>query len=121
MKSDLPSILISRIRGLLLGLGLLFVSPLLPGCITTRVTTEPDCNTPANVTYTQQTTTAYFWGLKQPTDITPPCDRRFNHLNGVTVKSTFAHYLLSTVTLGVVNKRHVRWCCAPYVPPTDSI
>ncbi|QJW89171.1 hypothetical protein HNV11_07075 [Spirosoma taeanense] len=89
--------------------------------------TEPDCCTPANVSYSQTTVTAYFWGLKQPTDIQPHCDslcnpgRRFNHLNGVTVKSTFGHYLLATVTLGMVNRRHVRWCCAPYVPPTDSI
>lgn len=91
--------------------------------MTTRITTEPDCNTPANVSYTQKTVTAYFWGLKQPDDIRPDCNpgQRFNHLNGVTVKSTFGHYLLSTVTLGIVNKRRVQWCCAPYVAPTDSI
>ncbi|GAB3701825.1 hypothetical protein GCM10027592_30500 [Spirosoma flavus] len=89
--------------------------------MTTRVFTEPNCNTPANVTYTSQVTTAYFWGLKQPLDIKPPCDPRFNHLNGVMVKSTIGHYVLTTITLGIVNKRRVQWCCAPYVPPTDSI
>ncbi|UHG92312.1 hypothetical protein [Spirosoma oryzicola] len=111
----------NRIRRLSTGLVLLLIAPVLPGCITTRVATESDCDTPANVTYTQKTITAFFWGLKQPTDIKPPCDQRSNHLNGVTVKSTFAHYLLSTVTLGIVNKRQVTWCCAPYVPKTDSI
>ncbi|GAB3955405.1 hypothetical protein GCM10028805_42980 [Spirosoma harenae] len=89
--------------------------------MTTRVTTEPDCDTPTGVTYTQKTITGYFWGIKQPTDLKPPCDPRFNHLNSVTVKSTFGHYLLTTFTLGIVNKQQVRWCCAPYVPPRDSL
>ncbi|QDK80669.1 hypothetical protein EXU85_19475 [Spirosoma sp. KCTC 42546] len=100
---------------------LVVITYALAGCITTRVATEPDCDTPEGVTYSQKTVTAYFWGFKQPTDLKPPCDPRFNHLNGVTVKSTFAHYLLSTVTLGIVNKQQVRWCCAPYVPRRDSL
>lgn len=104
-------------------LGLPGLVLLLMSCMTTRISTAPDCNTPANVSYTQQTVTAYFWGLKQPADIQPNCNpgHAFNHLNGVTVKSTFGHYLLSTVTLGIVTKRRVQWCCAPYVPPTDSL
>ncbi|QHW01437.1 alpha/beta hydrolase [Spirosoma endbachense] len=91
------------------------------GCVTTRVVTDPDCGTPNNVSYTHQTATSYFWGLKQSTDITPPCDPRFNHLNGVTVYSTFGQFLLSTVTLGIVNKRRVEWCCSPYTPALASI
>ncbi len=83
--------------------------------------TEPDGDTPANVSYASTISTAYFWGLVQPTDIKPPCDPRANHLNMVTVKSTFGHYLLSTVTLGIVTKRRVQWHCTPYVPPSDSI
>ncbi len=89
--------------------------------MTVRVTTQPDCNTPASVSYTQTVATAYLWGLMQPKDIKPPCDARFNHLNGVTVRSTFGQYLLSGITLGIVNKRRIDWCCAPYVPPTDSL
>lgn len=97
------------------------VALLSTGCMTTRVVTEPDCDSPANVSYTQTTTTAYFWGLKQPTDLKPPCDPRANHLNGVTVRSTFGHYLLTTLTLGIVNKRRVEWCCMPYVPTPTPI
>ena len=100
---------------------LLLTISTLTGCMTTRITTEPDCDTPVGVTYSQKTVTAYFWGLKQPVDLKPPCDPRFNHLNGVTVKSTFGQYLLTTVTLGIVHKQQVLWCCAPYVPPRDSI
>ncbi|GAB2591552.1 hypothetical protein GCM10027190_45050 [Spirosoma areae] len=118
---NLPATRLTPARYLCLRLCLLLGLSVVSGCMTTRVFTEPDCNTPANVTYTQETTTAYFWGLKQPADTKPPCDPRFNHLNGVTVKSTFGHYLLATVTLGIVNKRRVQWCCAPFVPPTDSL
>jgi len=100
---------------------LLVSTATLPGCMTTRIMTEPDCSAPDKVTYTTMPSTAYLWGFIQPKDIKPPCDSRFNHLNGVTVKSTFGYYLLSTITLGIVNKRRVTWCCAPYVPPTGSI
>ncbi len=93
----------------------------LPGCITTRVRTIDDCDTPANVTYTDSVVTAYWWGLKQPADLKPPCDPRFNHLNSVTVQTKFGYFLLSAVTLGIVNKQRVTWCCAPYRPPVDSI
>jgi len=94
---------------------------LLTSCMTTHVMTEPDSDTPANVSYTDTTLTAYFWGLKQPVDLIPPCDPRFNHLNGVTVRSTFGHYLLLTLTLGIVHKQRVAWACAPYVPPPEPI
>jgi hypothetical protein len=110
-----------RIRKVYAGLFLCVLILTLPGCVTTRIATLPDCPDPDSVPYTETSVTAYFWGLKQPDDIKPPCDARFNHLNGVTVKTTFGHYLLTTVTLGIVNKRRVRWCCAPYVPQPGSI
>lgn len=58
--------------------------------------------------------TAYWWGFKQPADLKPPCDPRFNHLNGVTIETKFSYFFLSVVTLGIISKRHVTWCCAPY-------
>jgi hypothetical protein len=111
------------IRSLRIPLFLALLLPVLPGCMTTRITTEPDCDTPTGVTYTETTRTAYFWGLKQPADFKPPCDPRFNHLNGVTVRSSFGHYLLTTITLGMVHQQKVTWCCAPFVPatPRDSL
>lgn len=111
----------SRAGSLRMGLFLSLLVPALPGCMTTRVATEPDCDTPTGVTYTDTTVTAYFWGLKQPADLKPPCDPRFNHLNGVTVRTNFGQYLLTTVTLGIVHKQRVRWCCAPFVPRRDSL
>lgn len=93
----------------------------LPGCMTTRVVTKNDCDTPANVTYTDSVVTAYWWGLKQPADLRPPCDSRFNHLNGVTVRTKFSYFLLTAVTLGIVHKQRVTWCCAPYRPAVDTL
>jgi len=110
-------ILLVRIRTLLLLAFLLT----LPGCMTSHIMTEPDCINPASVSYSRTTQTAYFWGLMQPVDFSPPCDPRANHLNGVTVKSTFGHYLLTTLTLGIVTKRRIEWCCMPYVPDPQPI
>jgi hypothetical protein len=103
-------------------LGLLLAAGLSSGCITNRVVTiQDDCDTMANDPRTDTVRTAYFWGLMQPTDFHPPCDPRFNHLNMVTVKTTFGQYLLASVTMGIVIKQHLRWCCAPYRPPVETI
>ncbi|UOG72861.1 hypothetical protein MTX78_12055 [Hymenobacter tibetensis] len=100
--------------------GLVLVGTL-SGCMTTRIVTGHDCDTAANDPNSTQLVTAYFWGLKQPTDLRPPCDPRFAHLNGVTVKTSFGNFLLSLVTVGVVTKQRVSWCCAPYTPPVDTL
>ncbi|QDA61736.1 hypothetical protein [Hymenobacter jejuensis] len=101
---------------------LLLVVGLNAGCITNRITTiQDDCDSPAATTRTDTVRTAYFWGLRQPTDFKPPCDDRFNHLNSVTVKTTFGYYLLATVTLGIVVKQRMSWCCAPFHPEPGVI
>ncbi|QKZ11155.1 hypothetical protein [Spirosoma sp. KUDC1026] len=121
MQSPQPASWPARIRKGYAGLFLYVLVLTLPGCVTTRIITEPDANNPDNVPYDKRTSTAYFWGLLQPKDFEPPCDPRANHLNGVMVETTFGQYLLSAVTLGIVSKRRVQWRCMPYVPPTDSI
>ena len=93
----------------------------LSGCMTSRLVTVADCATPANDPTSRKVVTAYFWGFMQPLPITPDCDPRSNHLNKVTVKSTFGHFLLSAVTLGIVNKQRIEWCCTPYVPRPDTL
>ncbi|MBD2716607.1 hypothetical protein KBK19_16305 [Microvirga sp. STR05] len=93
----------------------------LSGCMTTRIATVYDCDGVVNDPNSTRLVTAYFWGLKQPTDIKPPCDPRSNHLNSVTVTNTFGHFLLSLVTVGIVTKQRVSWCCAPYMPAVDTL
>ena len=93
----------------------------LSGCMTTRVATIYDCDTAVNDPNSTRVVTAYFWGLKQPTDIKPPCDARSNHLTSVTVKTNFGYFLLSAVTVGIVTRQRVSWCCAPYMPPVDTL
>ena len=93
----------------------------LSGCMTTRIATSHDCDSVVNDPNNTQLVTAYFWGLKQPTDVRPACDPRFNHLNGVTVKTSFGNYMLALATVGIVTKQRVSWCCAPYTPPVDTL
>ncbi|WP_345243315.1 hypothetical protein [Nibrella saemangeumensis] len=94
---------------------------LLSGCMTTRIVSTADCDTPVNDPTTQRVVTSYFWGLKQPVNLTPGCDPRSNHLNSVTVKSNLGYFLLSAVTLGMVNKQRVEWCCTPFTPRPDTL
>ena len=96
-------------------LGLLLLTAL-PACMTTRVMTQEDCQTFANDPTTDTVVTGYWWGIGKQPVIRPACDPGYNHLNGVTVRTRFGHYLLATVTLGIVQKKQVRWCCARCVP-----
>ncbi|QIL74949.1 hypothetical protein [Hymenobacter sp. HDW8] len=89
--------------------------------MTTRVATIYDCDTVVNDPNSTKVVTSYFWGLRQPADIKPPCDSRSNHLNSVTVNTNFGYFLLSLVTVGVVTKQRVTWCCAPYTPAVDTL
>ena len=84
----------------------------LTSCSSTKIITEYDC---ADATNINKDTTIwhYCWGLIQSKDIRPQCDKRYNHLNKVVVKSTPAHVLLTVITLGIVIPQKISWCCAP--------
>lgn len=98
-----------------LALGLLMLV-LLPACMTTRVMTQEDSQAFANDPTTDTIVTGYWWGIGKQPVVRPACDPGYNHLNGVTVRTHFGHYLLATVTLGIVQKKEVRWYCARCVP-----
>jgi hypothetical protein len=119
----MPSVhLIARTRVGLVLILLSVVSSTLPGCVTTRIATIPNsCTTPDNDPTTHRVVTSYAWGFVQSQDLTPPCDSTFNHLNGVTVKTSAGQAFLAIITLGIVIKRHVWWCCAPYIPEPGSL
>lgn len=84
----------------------------LTSCSSTKIITEYDC---ADATNINKDTTVwhYCWGLIQSKDIRPQCDKRYNHLNKVVVKSTPGYVLLTVITLGIVIPQKVSWCCAP--------
>jgi hypothetical protein len=81
-------------------------------CSSTKIISEYDCADAANVNK-DTTVWHYFWGLKQSKDIRPQCDKRYNHLNKVVVKTTAGNVLLTVITLGIVIPQKISWCCAP--------
>ncbi len=90
-------------------------------CTTTRIVSKYDCDTFANNPLNKKTTWSFAWGLVQPKDINPKCDKRSDHMNSVTVKNNLGFALISIATLGIVMPQRVEWCCAPYSPPTESL
>ena len=101
---------------------LLVVASLATSCMTTRIVTVPnDCAAMANDPHNQAIYKSYWWGLQTMPPINPACDPRSNHLNAVEVRTSFGQYLLTGITLGIVQRRTVRWCCTPYRPDIPDI
>jgi len=97
---------------LLLLIAMAAITCIFASCSSTKVITEYDC---ADATNINKDTTVwhYFWGLKQSKDIRPQCDKRYNHLNKVVVKTTPGNVLLTVITLGIAIPQKISWCCAP--------
>lgn len=107
------------IKQLQLSTILLIAAIFFNACVSTQVIANNHCDTFANNQHYQTPSWSYFWGLKKKdVYVGPDCDNckyglcREGSLNGVEVKTTFGGALLSMVTLGIVNYREVKWCCA---------
>ncbi len=100
---------------------ILFFTFFAPGCSTTKIISQYDCNTVANNPVNKKTTWTFAWGLIQPKDIDPKCEKAANHLNKVVVKTNLGFILLSALTLGAVIPQRIEWCCAPQNIPTDTL
>jgi len=107
-----------NIKSLLFFLFALFV---LQSCSTVNLVSKYDCNTVAHNNVNSKTTWTFAWGLVQPKDIDPHCEKSFNHLNKVTVKTNLGFILLSAVTVGIVIPQRLEWCCAPQEIKTDTL
>jgi len=107
-----------NINSLLFFLFALFV---LQSCSTVNLISKYDCNTVAHNNVNSKTTWTFAWGLVQPKDIDPHCEKSFNHLNKVTVKTNLGFILLSAVTVGIVIPQRLEWCCAPQEIKTDTL
>ena len=101
---------------------LLLAAGLTTGCMSTRIVTIPnDCAAMAKDPNFRVVRKSYWWGLQKQVDFDPKCDSRFNHLNAVEVRTSFGQYLLAGVTLGIVQRQSLWWCCTPYRPDVGPI
>ena len=87
-------------------------------CVSTRVEASPYQDSVENLGCRKESSWSYYWGLKQKrVDANPEvagntCPCREGALSWVVVKSSFTDFLLSSVTLGIVNHRTVTYGCA---------
>jgi hypothetical protein len=87
-------------------------------CVSTRVEASPYQDSVENLECRTESSWSYFWGLKQKrVDANPEtegtiCPCREGALSWVVVKSSLTDYLLSLVTVGIVNHRTASYGCA---------
>ncbi len=100
-------------------MALVFVLTLLPSsCVSTRVEASPYQDSVENLECRKESSWSYYWGLKQKRiDANPEvadneCPCREGALSWVVVKTSFTDFLLSSVTLGIVNHRTATYGCA---------
>ncbi len=96
----------------------LVVTHLPSSCVSTRVEASPYQDSVENLECRKESSWSYYWGLKQKRiDANPEvadnvCPCREGALSWVVVKSSFTDFLLSSVTLGIVNHRTASYGCA---------
>lgn len=99
-------------------IGILLLSGLSASCVTTRVESSPYQDSVENLECQIKSDWSYFWGLKQKrVDANPEtagtvCPCREGAMSWVVVKTSITDYLLSLVTLGIVNHRTASYGCA---------
>ncbi len=96
----------------------LFLTLLPTSCVSTRVEASPYQDSVENLECRKESSWSYYWGLKQKRiDANPEvagnlCPCREGALSWVVVKTSFTDFLLSSVTLGIVNHRTATYGCA---------
>ncbi|SDE85073.1 hypothetical protein SAMN05421636_10843 [Pricia antarctica] len=100
-------------------MALVLILTLLPSsCVSTRVEASPYQDSVENLECRKESSWSYYWGLKQKRiDANPDvsgnaCPCREGALSWVVVKTSFTDFLLSSVTLGIVNHRTATYGCA---------
>ena len=94
------------------GLFLLFIL-VQSACVSTRIEASPYQDSVENLECRKESSWSYYWGLKQKRiDANPEvtgneCPCREGALSWVVVQTSFTDFLLSSVTLGIVNHRSV--------------
>ncbi|PCJ94417.1 MAG: hypothetical protein COA50_11690 [Flavobacteriaceae bacterium] len=97
---------------------LIFSSFIISSCVSTRVESSPHLDGVVNLECQKRSSWSYYWGLKQKRVDTNPevagtiCPCREGGMSWVVVQTSFTDFLLSTVTIGIVNHRTVTYGCA---------
>ena len=97
---------------------LLFVFVIPSACVSTRIEASPYQDSVENLECRKESSWSYLWGLNQKRiDANPEvagngCPCREGALSWVVVNTSFTDFLLSSVTLGIVNHRTVTYGCA---------
>lgn len=87
-------------------------------CVSTRVEASPYQDSVENLECRKESSWSYYWGLKQKRiDANPEvegneCPCREGAMSWVVVNTSFTDFLLSSITLGIVNHRTVTYGCA---------
>ncbi|MCM4151501.1 hypothetical protein DHD05_07865 [Arenibacter sp. N53] len=96
----------------------LFLSITQSSCVSTRIEASPYQDSVENLECRKESSWSYYWGLKQKRiDANPEvagnaCPCREGALSWVVVNTSFTDFLLSLVTLGIVNHRTATYGCA---------
>lgn len=97
---------------------LVFSSFIISSCVSTRIEASPYQDSVENLECHKRSSWSYYWGLKQKRiDVNPEvagtiCHCKEGALSWVVVKTSFTDFLLSTVTLGIVNHRTASYGCS---------
>ncbi len=87
-------------------------------CVSTRIEASPYQDSVENLECRTKSDWSYFWGLKQkrveanPETAGTVCPCHEGAMSWVVVKTSFTDYVLSLVTLGMVNHRTASYGCA---------
>ncbi|WP_299213950.1 hypothetical protein [uncultured Dokdonia sp.] len=99
-------------------IGTLLLLSITASCVSTRVEANPYQDSAVNIECQKQNSWSYFWGLKQKRVNANPevegavCPCREKAMSWVETKSSLGDFLLSLVTVGIVNHRTVTYGCA---------
>ncbi|MDB4293103.1 hypothetical protein N9954_06800 [Maribacter sp.] len=97
---------------------LLFLLLVQSACVSTRVEASPYQDSVENLECRKESSWSYYWGLKQKRiDANAEvagndCPCRESGLTWVLVETSFTDFLLSSITLGIVNHRTATYGCS---------
>ncbi|MEP0266256.1 hypothetical protein [Dokdonia sp.] len=87
-------------------------------CVSTRVEANPYQDGAVNIACQKKSSWSYFWGLKQKTVSANPeiegteCPCRNKAMTWVESKTSLGDFVVSLVTVGIINHRTITYGCA---------
>jgi hypothetical protein len=97
---------------------IVFVFGTTSSCVSTRVEANPYQDGAVNIPCQKKSSWSYFWGLKQKTVSANPeiegteCPCRNKAMTWVESKTSLGDFVVSLVTVGIINHRTITYGCA---------